>query len=103
MRRARVAVDGVPAGILVEHEPGRRYSFEYDDAYQGAPVSLTMPVPQRCFTYDRFPPFLEGLLPEGAQLDSLLKLRKLDRGDLLGQLLTVGADLVGAVTVEAEP
>jgi serine/threonine-protein kinase HipA len=33
-------------------------------------------------------------------LDALLRQQKIDRNDLFGQLVTVGRDLVGAVTVE---
>ena len=32
-------------------------------------------------------------------LDGLLRQRKVDRGDLFGQLLAVGEDVVGAVTI----
>jgi serine/threonine-protein kinase HipA len=59
-----------------------------------------MPVADRQFGYTSFPPFFDGLLPEGFLLESLLRDRKLDRGDNFGQLLAVGADMVGAVTVE---
>ena len=58
-----------------------------------------MPVEQREFDYDRFPPFFDGLLPEGWQLEALLRSAKLDRRDYMGQLLAVGSDTVGAVTV----
>lgn len=102
MRAARVSVAGRVAGRLVEEERGTRYRFVYDTGYDGPPVSLTMPVRVAEVVFERFPPFFEGLLPEGAHLDSLLRLRKLDRDDLFGQLVVVGADLVGAVTVESE-
>jgi serine/threonine-protein kinase HipA len=32
-------------------------------------------------------------------LEALLRIRKIDRDDLFGQLVAVGADLVGAATV----
>ncbi len=48
------------------------------------------------------PPFFDGLLPEGFCLEALLKLRKLDRSDSFGQLLCIGSDTVGAVSVEEE-
>jgi serine/threonine-protein kinase HipA len=59
-----------------------------------------MPVQQREWRFDRFPPFFDGLLPEGPQLQALLKIGKLDRTDFFGQLLAVGQDMVGDVTVE---
>ncbi|MFT5516934.1 MAG: serine/threonine-protein kinase HipA [Rhodothermales bacterium] len=59
-----------------------------------------MPVRNEPYRFDRFPAFFDGLLPEGWQLDALLRARKLDRTDYMGQLLSVGADTVGDVTVE---
>ena len=60
-----------------------------------------MPTTQSSYVYERFPPFFEGLLPEGVMLEGLLRQTKLDRSDLMSQLITVGKDLVGNVTVEA--
>jgi serine/threonine-protein kinase HipA len=90
---------GVPAGVLQEVDD-RTFRFEYLPGYQGPPVSLSLPLEQREWVFDRFPPFFDGLLPEGSQLQALLKIRKLDRSDFFGQLLAVGEDLVGDVTVE---
>jgi serine/threonine-protein kinase HipA len=59
-----------------------------------------MPVEEKEFVFDRFPPYFDGLLPEGILLESLLKLRKIDKYDYFGQLVAVGNDLVGAVTVQ---
>lgn len=101
LRRADVLVHGRLAGVLEEIEPGRRYRFAYRHDYDGPPASLTLPVVERQFTFDRFPPFFDGLLPEGAQLQALLRRAKIDERDLLTQLITVGTDLVGAVTVRA--
>jgi len=65
-----------------------------------------MPVRPEPYQFDKFPPFFEGLLPEGRQLEALLRSNKLDRNDLMGQLLAVGEDVVGSVQiikVEAPP
>lgn len=97
MRRAEVRVDDRRAGVL--SEGNSVYEFAYDDDYVGPPASLTMPVGEGPFRFDSFPPFFDGLLPEGAQLEALLRQAKLDRNDLFGQLVTVGQDLVGNVTV----
>jgi serine/threonine-protein kinase HipA len=102
MRKANIYVQGRYAGQLLEEEFGRSYRFAYDGDYQGPPVSLTMPVHEKSFHYNRFPPFFEGLLPEGVQLEGLLRRAKVDRNDLFTQLVAVGADLVGAVTVRGE-
>lgn len=99
MREALVLVHGRPAAMLHESEDRRRYVLAYDEGYVGPPVSLALPVCPEPHSFDGFPPFFDGLLPEGAQLEALLRAAKLDRRDLLGQLLTVGRDLVGAVTV----
>ena len=99
MRKAEVFVHGRPAGILEEIKPGRDYRFSYFQEYDGSPVSLTMPVSKEPYLYDRFPPFFEGLLPEGYNLEALLRTYKIDRKDLFGQLMPVGMDMVGAVTV----
>ena len=103
MRRVTVFIDGRPAGVLEEHERGKKYVFRYNDLYDGGPVSLTMPVGEKQFTYDTFPPFFDGVLPEGLWLEALLRQAKIDRDDLLSQLVAVGRDLVGNVTVEVLP
>lgn len=97
-RSADVFVGNRLAGRLFEL-PGAKYRFDYVAGYDGPPVSLTMPVRPEPFEYDRFPAFFDGLLPEGWQLEALLRSAKLDRRDTMGQLLAVGADTVGAVTV----
>lgn len=98
MRRAEVYFQGVLAGHLIEEDEGD-YSFVYAADYSGTPISLTMPARPEPYQFPDFPPFFDGLLPEGGQLEALLRQRKLDRQDLFGQLLAVGGDTVGAVTV----
>lgn len=88
------------AGILSEEKKGTAYTFEYHDGYDGTEVSRTMLTTQKRYTYNTFPPFFEGLLPEGIQLEGLLKLNKIDRNDLFSQLMAVGEDVVGAVTIK---
>jgi len=85
--------------MLIEEEKNARYRFEYRDEYGGPPISVTMPVEQQVYRFDRFPPFFEGLLPEGINLEMLLRSQKIDRNDAFAQLVAVGADTVGAVTV----
>lgn len=100
MRKALVRQHGRLAGTLREEERNKIFRFTYHETYDGPPVSLTMPVSAGEFLFDGFPPFFDGLLPEGIQLQGLLRIRKIDEDDLFGQLVAVGADLVGAVTVE---
>lgn len=100
MRRAKIEDNFQIAGVLTEVEPQKHYVFEYDQSYAGQGVSLTMPKKRQLrYEFTQFPPFFEGLLPEGLQLESLLRTHKIDRNDLFSQLLAVGADTVGAITI----
>jgi serine/threonine-protein kinase HipA len=103
VRQARVFVKGVQAGVLEELSRGTGYVFRYLDDYRGDPVSLTMPVKLKETKFDGFPPFFDGVLPEGIMLNGLLRQKKLDKDDFFGQLIVVGGDLVGAVTVKEMP
>jgi serine/threonine-protein kinase HipA len=98
MRKALIKIHNSRAGILEENQA--HYIFQYDLDYDGPPVSLTMPVRAGAYEYESFPPFFDGLLPEGIQLEGLLKIYKIDKIDYFSQLLVTGLDLVGAVTVE---
>ncbi len=102
MKLARIYQQNQLAGLLEARDDGS-YCFTYDAAFSGEPVSLTMPTSQRVWEFPRFPAPFEGLLPEGVQLDALLRLRKLDSNDLFGQLLAVGHDVVGSLRIEPAP
>lgn len=99
MRRAALFVHGKRAGIL-EKGDDETYRIIYDEGYRGKPISIDLPIDNKIYEFKSFPPFFDGLLPEGFQLEALLKKNKIDRNDFFTQLVTVGADLVGAVTVE---
>lgn len=88
------------AGFLTESPDKTIYTFEYLNDYEGLPISLTMPIEKKSFSYNTFPPFFDGVLPEGIMLDGLLRQLKIDKRDYFSQLLAVGEDLVGAVTVK---
>lgn len=100
MRRAIVMVHENRAGVLTEVSPAEYY-FEYDENYEGEAVSLTMPLNHKKYGYKSFPPFFEGLLPEGVMLEGLLKIAKIDKKDYFSQLIATGNDLVGSVTVKS--
>jgi len=100
MRIAKVYMHNKLAGYLTEVEKNKKYKFSYDDNFEGDPVSLTMPVETKEFIFNSFPSFFDGLLPEGIQLDGLLRIKKIDKDDYFSQLMATGADLVGAVSVE---
>lgn len=99
MRQARVLMHGKFAGILEELVADREYRFVYHESYDGPPISLTMPTGQKIYEFSGFPAFFDGLLPEGEMLEGLLRQRKIDRLDYFSQLITVGGEMVGAVTV----
>lgn len=99
MKKACVFVNAVAAGLLEKLANGR-YTFTYYADYHGSPVSLTMPLAKTSYEFEKFPPFFEGLLPEGILLEALLRKYKLDKNDYFGQLRKVGEDVVGAVTVK---
>lgn len=99
MRQAKIYFNKSHAGILTEQED-KHFLFEYLPDYKGPGISLTLPTTQKKYLFIQFPSFFDGLLPEGPQLEALLKQAKLDRNDFFGQLITVGKDLVGAVSVE---
>ena len=102
MKLARIYQQNQLAGLLEARDDGT-YRFTYDAAFHGEPVSLTMPISQQVWEFPRFPAPFEGLLPEGVQLDALLRLRKLDQNDLFGQLLAVGRDVVGSLRIVLAP
>ncbi len=99
MRKAAVFFDNTLAGYLTETDQ-KEYCFDYLEDYQGGAITLTMPVSKRKFEFETFPAFFDGLLPEGQQLEGLLRQNKIDRNDNFSQLMAVGEDLVGAVSVK---
>ena len=58
-----------------------------------------MPKDKGEYEFNQFPPFFEGLLPEGIQLDALVRQTKTDRNDYLSLLIITGKDLVGSFTI----
>ena len=100
MKKANVFVNGIYAGDLEEIVKEKEYRFTYLPNYCGDGVSLTMPISQSTYVFHCFPPFFEGLLPEGPMLEALLKKRKIDAHDHFEQLMQVGKEMVGNVSVE---
>jgi len=98
LRQAIISQHDRTAGRLVERLEGG-WRFTYLAEYDGPPVSLTLPVRSEPYDFVAFPSVFEGLLPEGPQLEALLRRNKIDRHDTFRQLVTVGEDLVGSLTV----
>jgi len=99
MRKIQLNLHNNPAAILTEMEES--YQLVYLKNYQGEPISRALPVEHGEYTFNSFPPFLDGLLPEGIQLESLIRSYKIDAEDYMSQIIQVGKDLIGAITVEA--
>lgn len=89
MRKAVVYIHDIRAGIL-SYENNGKYIFSYDNDYALTPVSLTMPVSHSTYSFNDFPPFFEGLLPEGIMLEGLLKINEIDKKDYYHSLLKSG-------------
>lgn len=98
MRKAEVFVNNHRAGILIENSRSD-YEFVYDETYEGNPVSLTMPIKIKTYKFKSFPSYFEGLLPEGVQLEFILRDKKINRDDLFSLMMVCGADCVGAVSL----
>ena len=104
MRKGKVFVNGVFAGILSE-EPGKGYTFVYDQAYFNDPncpaISLTMPKKTRKYESRHLFPFFANMLSEGSNRAVQAMLHHVDKDDDFGILLaTAYIDTPGAVSVE---
>ena len=99
MRKAEIYQQGRLAGVLEELDQNR-YRLNYASGYRGEPISLALPVREAPYEFDKLPPVFEGLLPEGLQLEALLRQYKVDKKDMFKQLLIVGEDVVGSLTVK---
>lgn len=101
MKKLLILCHQTPAGSLTyDHHS---YTFQYLENYNGPAISLTLPVQIQPYTFEHFPSFFDGLLPEGIQLEGLLRIHKLDRTDYMGQLQAVGNDFIGAITIQDDP
>lgn len=97
-RKVIIYLHNVPAAEFRQTSSG--YELQYFPEYKGPPISQTLPRQKERYLFSDFPPFFDGLLPEGIMLEVLLKKHKLDANDYFGQIKVVGRDLVGAVTVQ---
>lgn len=100
MRKCNIFMHGKPAGELRSEDRGETV-FRYHEDYEGPPISVTLPVRDESYIFSEFPPFFEGLLPEGSNLQMMLTHHQIGPDDFLSQLIAVGENLVGAVTIRA--
>lgn len=102
MKHLKVYFQDQYAGLLkkIDQEP-YVYEFEYNSKYTGPAISLTMPLSQKKYICEKLPSFFDNLLPEGQQLKTLLKNYNILETDYFQQLLVLGEDLIGAITIQA--
>lgn len=102
MRRARVYMYDMIAGILIEDDEG--FHFKYEEQYleleHAEPISLTIPLKKETYSSKILFPFFDGLIPEGWLLDIAVKNWKLDVRDRMSILLATCMDCIGAVSIE---
>lgn len=103
MRRCKVYVNGVEAGMLTENDSPREYHFNYHKSYleSGLPaVCLSMPLQEKEYRSSALFPYFFNLLSEGENRAIQSSLYHIDKEDDFGILLaTAQHDTVGAVTV----
>jgi len=103
MRKCKVYVNGIEAGILSENDNPREYVFIYRKDYieNNLPsVSLSMPLREEEYRSRILFPYFFNLLSEGENRAMQSSLHHIDKDDDFGILLaTAQYDTVGAVTV----
>lgn len=103
MRRCKVYVNGIEAGILCECENPREYVLKYGPDYidRGLPgVCLAMPPRAEEYRSPVLFPYFFNLLSEGENRAIQSSIHHIDRDDDFGILLaTAQYDTVGAVTI----
>jgi serine/threonine-protein kinase HipA len=92
------------AGILTEKNPGKGYTFCYDEDYllsDHPAVSVTLPKRKEPFEDDHMFPFFTNMVPEGANRKVICRALRIDENDFFG-LLTAMADkdFIGAVQIK---
>ena len=56
MRKAIILVHNKKAGVLIEND-ANAFQFLYDENYDGEAVSLTLPLSNKVYSFDKFPSF----------------------------------------------
>lgn len=84
----------------------RELCFQYADVWAQSPAAFPLtprlPLGKNVWRGDDVLFFFSNLLPEGAVLDAILKLKRLPRGDVYTQLAAFGEDAAGAFAIVPE-
>ena len=84
MRQLEVYVNDAKAGLLTELNPGKGYTFVYNEEYAVSdmpPVSLTLPKRKKAYESESLFPFFTNLLPEGANRKVVCREQRIDDKD----------------------
>lgn len=104
MRKCKVYVNGIEAGILTENDNPREYIFKYDKDYLDKKlpaISLSMPLRGEEYRSKILFPYFFNLLSEGENRAMQSSHLHIDKDDDFGILLaTAQYDTIGAVTVK---
>jgi len=104
MRKCKVFVNGIEAGVLTENDNPREYVFKYNKDYLASKlpaVSLSMPLREEEYRSQMLFSYFFNLLSEGENRAIQSSLHHIDKDDDFGILLaTARYDTVGAVTIE---
>lgn len=96
-RKGKVYYNDIYAGLIYENET--EYVFEYDNSYNGKPISLTMPITSTPYRSNILFPFFDGLIPEGWLLEIAYSKFNIDIRDRFNLLLNFCNDCIGAVSI----
>lgn len=104
MKRAKVYVGNVLAGILTEDDMGYEYRYltDYLSSESAEAVSLTLPLTDKPYRDKVLMPFFDGLIPEGWLLDIALESWKISLRDRFSLLLACCKDCIGNVSVVSD-
>ncbi len=103
MKQLAVYLNDTPAGILTEQNPGRGYSFQYDQRFLKTSlpaVSVTLPKRSEAYESEFLFPFFSNMLPEGGNRRIICRTHKIDPDDLFSILeVMANKDFIGAVNI----
>jgi serine/threonine-protein kinase HipA len=101
MKKAKILINNVFAGILTEDEDGYHFSYlaEYLRMEGAVALAPTMPLQEEEFEKEVMFPVFDGLIPEGWMLDIVDKNWKINPRDRMSLLWACCKDSIGNISV----
>lgn len=103
MRQLYVYMNDLKAGVLTENNPGKEYTFCYDENYlstENPSISVTLPKREESYKNEYLFPFFTNMLPESANRRGICRSLRIDENDFFGLLIAMAdKDFIGAVQV----